>query len=317
MSEKMSDIANYEPGQRQAKILVVDDQPTNVRTIHQIFSDLYEVFVAQNGEQALAFCHGSPPDLVLLDVEMPGMSGLEVCRRLKQHAETMDIPVIFVTGRERPEDETACWDAGCVDFVSKPVNAVTLRNRVGVHLKLKFQTDLLREMVFVDGLTGVANRRYFDERLALEWRRCHRNNLSLALIIADVDWFKRYNDNYGHQAGDDCLRKVATALKGVVRHPIDLVARYGGEEFVCLLPETDDETALTIANRMDSAVRNLKIVHSASEAGGIVTISMGVAVTVPDVGNSRENLVRMADTQLYRAKQQGRACIRSEALTPV
>lgn len=299
--------AAYDLGSRRARLLVVDDQPVNIQAIYQIFAETHDVFLATSGEQALTFCRSEPPDLVLLDVVMPGMDGLEVCRRLKQQTDTQGIPVLFVTGQDQPEQEIACWEAGAVDFVSKPVNPTTLRNRVRAHLTLKFQADLLRQLASTDGLTGVANRRYFDERLEAEWRRCKRNRKSVTLIMIDVDFFKRYNDHYGHQAGDDCLRQVVGTLKASLKRPQDLVARYGGEEFVCLLPETEWADGMMIAGELEKAVRALRIEHADSSVDAVVTISLGVGSAQPGEFNEADSLIRLADTQLYRAKQEGRS----------
>lgn len=298
---------------RRGRILVVDDQPVNIRVMHLALASEHDVFMATCGEQALSFCAKTPPDIVLLDVEMPGMNGLEVCRRLKQDKDTRSIPIIFVTSHQGQEEETACWEAGGVDFVSKPVNPMTLRKRVQAHLTLKFQADLLRELAFIDGLTGVANRRFFDERLEHEWRRAKRSGTPLALIMSDVDHFKKYNDRYGHQAGDDCLRLVAAALKHTLKRPADLVARYGGEEFVCLLPDTPLEGAIAIAADMEAAICALGIDHADSKTAPVVTVSLGVAAIQPDAGASSEILIQQADTQLYRAKQLGRGrwCVES------
>ncbi|MYM92517.1 diguanylate cyclase [Duganella vulcania] len=289
------------------RLLIVDDQPINIHAMHQIFAGNYQVFMATSGRQAIEFCRLSPPDLVLMDVMMPDMDGLEACRQLKQMAATRDIPVIFVTTGDKPEHENACWEAGGVDFVAKPVNPLTLRNRVRVHLTLKLQSDRLREMAFVDGLTGVANRRYFDERLAREWRHDARHLQPLSLVMVDVDFFKRYNDQYGHLAGDDCLRRIAGALKLALNRPYDLVARYGGEEFVCLLPATTLDGALNIAQALGQAVATLGLEHAGSELGGHVTISLGVASTVPQHELPPETLIQCADKQLYLAKNSGRA----------
>ncbi|WPC03809.1 diguanylate cyclase [Pseudomonas benzenivorans] len=296
----------YDLGGRRARLLVVDDEPVFVRLIHQLFSAEHEVFMATSGEQALDMCASSVPDLILLDVMMPGMDGRELCRRLKKLPEAQAIPVIFVTARESLDEETACWAAGGVDFVSKPFNPLTLRNRVNVHLALKFQTDRLREMAFVDGLTGIANRRQFEERLELEFRRCRRSGSPLALLMIDVDFFKPYNDRYGHQAGDECLRQLASLLRASMSRPGDLVARYGGEEFVFLLPETDEAGARVIAQRLVDAVRRLNLEHLDSHVAPVVTISIGVAVLGADSSDSCEALIALADAQLYRAKKQGR-----------
>ncbi|KRA16325.1 MULTISPECIES: diguanylate cyclase [unclassified Lysobacter] len=300
---------------RRARLLVVDDQPINIRALHEVFSADHDVFMATNGAQALAFCRQTPPDLVLLDVVMPDLSGLEVCRALKADPETQSIPVIFVTSLDDPAEEAACWDAGGVDFITKPINALTVRNRVRAHLTLKQQSDLLRRMAWVDGLTGVANRRQFDERLAREWQRCRRGGQPLSAGIIDIDHFKAYNDTYGHLAGDDCLRQVAAAIESSLARPGDLVARTGGEEFTCLLPEIDLAGARVVVENVERAVRALGISHAASEHG-TVTVSIGIATAQPAEEENAESLLNRADSGLYRAKRGGRARVRSDEDTP-
>ncbi len=291
---------------RRPRLLVVDDQAANIHAVHQIFAGTYQVLMATSGEQAIALCMKSPPDLILLDVAMPGIDGLETCRRLKHMEATRDIPVIFVTGGSRADEENVCWEAGGIDFISKPINPLTLKNRVRAHLQLKQQADTLREMAFRDGLTGVFNRRYFDERYQTEWRRAQRSGGPLSLIMIDVDHFKRYNDHYGHQAGDDCLRAVASALNGELNRPADLLARYGGEEFVCILPETGIEGARLEAERMRQAVEQLALPHAGVETGARVTVSVGVACIAGIADEAPALLLSWADQQLYRAKQSGR-----------
>jgi len=220
-------------------LLVVDDQPINIQALYRIFAPDHRVLMATSGAKALALCREDPPDLVLLDVEMPELDGYEVCARLKADEATRNIPVIFVTSHTDADEETKGLELGATDFIAKPVNPAVVRARVKTHLTLKAQSDLLRQMVFLDGLTGVANRRCFDERLDVEWRRAARSASPLALLMLDVDHFKRFNDCYGHQMGDECLRQVAAAIKGSLVRPGDVVARYGGEEFACILPATD------------------------------------------------------------------------------
>ena len=218
------------------RLLMVDDEPLNIQTLYQAFAADHQVFIATNGAQALSLCAAKHPDLVLLDVDMPGMDGYEVCQRLKADVALRDIPVIFVTGHTDEAAETRGLDAGAVDFITKPINPKIVRARVKTHLTLKAQSDLLRQWVYTDGLTGVRNRRYFDERVAEEWGRAQREQRPLSVVLLDIDYFKRYNDHYGHQAGDDCLRRVGATLKASLKRQGDMVARYGGEEFVCLLP---------------------------------------------------------------------------------
>ena len=289
------------------KLLVVDDQPINIQVMHQVFGADYQVFMATKGEQALAICQSNPPDLVLLDVVMPGMDGFEVCTRLKANPLTNNIPVIFVTAHSDAAQETHGLSVGAVDFISKPVNPAVVRARIKTHLTLKFQSDLLRDLVFLDGLSGVYNRRYFDQQLGVEFARAARNDTPLSLIMVDVDHFKLYNDRYGHQAGDDCLRQVALALKSGLRRPADLLARYGGEEFACVLPDTGFEDALAIAQGMERTVRAQKILHASSPVHGVVSVSLGLATRVSPAAGDAAALVGLADAQLYQAKQTGRS----------
>ncbi|WP_372879756.1 diguanylate cyclase [Spongiibacter marinus] len=288
------------------KLLLVDDQPVNIQTLYQIFADDHEVFMATSGEQALALCRDKQPDLVLLDVIMPDMDGLETCQRLKEDADTADIPVIFVTSQNSPEEETHGLEVGAVDFISKPVNPAVVRARVKTQLTLKAQTDALRMLASLDGLTGVPNRRIFDERLDAEWRACRRSASPLSLLMVDVDHFKLYNDHYGHLDGDQCLKSIASALASSVERGRDMLARFGGEEFVCLLPDTDLEGAKHIAEKLRQAVEGLAIPHVESKTAATVTVSLGVATTAQCDALEPPDLLKVADEQLYLAKQSGR-----------
>ncbi|MCW0437560.1 diguanylate cyclase [Xanthomonas sacchari] len=306
----MSDFAAYRrlaPQGRRPRVLIVDDQPINIHALHELLRDACEVSMALDGTRALALCQQQPPDLVLLDVMMPELDGLQVCRRLKADPATADIPVVFVTGQDAPEDEVAALEAGGADFISKPVQPVVVRARVQNHLIMKLQSDLLREVALLDGLTGVANRRRFDDALATHWQACLREGKPCGALMIDVDYFKRYNDHYGHQLGDGCLRAVAQALAGCVLRPHDLLARYGGEEFVALLPGSDADGVREVAQRMLQRVAELQLAHDASLVGPCVSISLGGAVAVPQADASAAQLLAQADAQLYLAKQGGRA----------
>ena len=297
------------------KLLIVDDQPTNIRVLHELFREDCDVFMATSGEQAISVCQTQLPDLILLDVVMEGMDGHEVCRRLKVDPATQAIPIIFITAQQQESDEVLGLELGAVDFISKPINPTIVRARVRTHLTLKLQNDLLRSMALMDGLTGVANRRKFDEDILAAWRLCFREQKPLSLIMVDVDYFKRYNDRYGHQAGDGCLKSVAQALSETVRRPYDLVARYGGEEFACVLPNTVLSGAVEIAERMQERVRTLGIEHSASDVNRVVTISLGVATLTPTRDLEFQALIEAADKQLYEAKKAGRARVCSSAMS--
>jgi diguanylate cyclase (GGDEF)-like protein len=289
------------------KLLIVDDQPTNIRVLHELFREDCDVFMATGGEQAISVCQTQLPDLILLDVVMEGMDGHEVCRRLKVDPMTQGIPIIFITAQHQESDEVLGLELGAVDFITKPINTTIVRARVRTHLTLKIQSDLLRSMALMDGLTGVANRRKFNEDILADWRLCFREQKPLSLILVDVDYFKRYNDHYGHPAGDGCLKSIAQALSEAVRRPYDLVARYGGEEFACVLPNTALSGAVEIAERMRERVRTLGIEHSASDVDRVVTISLGVATLTPTRDLEFQALIEAADKQLYEAKNAGRA----------
>jgi diguanylate cyclase (GGDEF)-like protein len=288
------------------KLLVVDDQPINIQVMHQVFGGDYQVFMATSGPQALAICKANPPDLVLLDIVMPGMDGFEVCSSLKADDATCNIPVIFVTAHTDAAQETHGLGLGAVDFIAKPVNPAVVRARVKTQLTLKFQSDLLRKLVFLDGLSGVYNRRYFDQQLGIEWARSTRSSFPLSAIMIDVDHFKLFNDRYGHQTGDDCLRQIAVALKVCLKRPGDLVARYGGEEFACILPDTPFDDAMCLANDLERKVRALAIPHESSSVAEVITVSVGVATRTVDSADDAAALVGLADSQLYNAKQSGR-----------
>lgn len=284
-----------------ATILVVDDQPINIQTIYQILGPQYKILMATSGPQAIAVCKKSMPDLVLMDVVMPEQDGLTTCRLMKEDTDIANIPVIFVTGLQQQSDEDACWEAGAVDFLQKPVNASTLRYRVKAHLTLKRQSDLLRSLAYLDGLTGVYNRRYFNDYFQSQLANSKRLQQPLSIILIDIDHFKQYNDQFGHLAGDDALKLVAKTLKACCHRPADLLARYGGEEFICVLPNTDLAGALHLADRMLKAVAMQKIDHPTVNRG-IVTISLGIATGT----GAESDLVKLADTRLYQAKLNGR-----------
>jgi diguanylate cyclase (GGDEF)-like protein len=288
------------------RILVVDDAMENVQILHGALDDEHEVLFALDGPRALEIARTQHPDLILLDAVMPDMDGYAVCAALLSSPDTCDIPVIFVTALTSPEDETRALDAGAADFISKPVNAAVVRARVRTQLTVKRQRDALRELILTDALTGVANRRAFDERLAAEWRRCGRAGLAVALILVDIDHFKLYNDHYGHQAGDRTLVQVAGAMRKAAGRTQDLVARYGGEEFAILLPQLEGKGAVCVARRLMAELESQAIPHGASPTAPNLTVSMGIACQVPGEHGVPADLIQIADSLLYRAKADGR-----------
>lgn len=289
---------------RQPKVLLVDDQPLHIQLLHRALPPTYQVFMATGGSQALRLAQDRRPDLILLDVEMPDMGGFEVLEKLRNHAETADIPVIFITAHAEGDMEAMGLEAGAVDFITKPIHAGVVRARVHTHLQLKFQSEFLRQWVYIDGLTGAYNRRYFDEHLNHEWARATREQQPLSLLMLDVDHFKAYNDHYGHVLGDETLRQLVSAIKPCLLRPGDLLCRYGGEEFACLLPNTGLYDALHVAERLRAAIENSKIEHVGNQPEGVITISMGVAERA--AAQSPEDLVRKTDHQLYQAKHSGK-----------
>jgi diguanylate cyclase (GGDEF)-like protein len=287
------------------RILVVDDAVENIRILHAALQDEHEVLFATDGARALEIARTQRPDLILLDAVMPGMDGYAVCRALLAAPETGDIPVVFVTALDSPEDETRALDAGAADFISKPVNAAVVRARVRTQLTVKRQRDALRALILLDALTGVANRRAFDERLEREWRRCGRAQLPVSLLLVDIDHFKLYNDHYGHPAGDDALVQTAGAMRRAAGRVQDQVARYGGEEFAILLPQLGAQGATCVARRLMHELELLNLPHAASPTGPRLTVSIGIASMVPGVSMPAD-LVQAADALLYQAKQGGR-----------
>jgi len=293
-------------------ILLVDDDPLLVQMMGAMLGDLGRVRFATSGEAALEQIAAEAPDLVLLDSEMPGMSGLDVCRTIRSNGEYGDIPVIFVTGHRDEEFEVRCLDAGAVDFIHKPVSGPILRARVRTHVRLKQALDTIRRMALTDPLTGLTNRRAFDSMLAREWKLAARERKPLGMLMIDIDNFKRYNDTYGHPAGDACLASVGHAMQTALMRPMDTVARYGGEEFAVLLPGINSAGIRIVAQRVLEAVLALRIPHRHG-LDGVVSISVGGAIAEPAVAVSETpagtvaGLASRADYALYRAKQQGRA----------
>nr|WP_145545697.1 diguanylate cyclase [Variovorax boronicumulans] len=291
------------------ELLIVDDNPTMVQLLARMLAGMGRLRFATGGAAALDQLRKLPADLVLLDAEMPGMSGFEVCEAMKADPALADIPVIFVTGHSDAAFELRGLESGAVDFIAKPVSEPLLLARVRTQLRLKRLADELRRLATVDALTGLSNRRAFDNALEREWHRALRDGEPLALLLMDVDHFKKYNDHYGHPAGDACLQAVAGALQHQANRPADLAARYGGEEFALLLPNTTLDGAGHIAARLGEAVAALALAHAASPTRPTVSISIGVSGRMPETPPrcGPSDLLTRADEALYAAKAGGRA----------
>jgi len=308
-----------------ADILLVDDDPGAIQLMGRILMGEGAVRFATSGADALRLASGTVPDLILLDAEMPDMSGFEVCAALKADPSLVDVPIIFVTSHRDEAFEVAGFAAGAVDFIAKPVNPQLVVVRVRSQLRVKRMADELRLTATVDVLTGIPNRRRLNETLEREWLRSRRSREPLALVLVDVDFFKLYNDRYGHPAGDACLHQVAQALTRACLRPGDLVARYGGEEFALVLPQTPPLGAQFVARRILDAVETLGIHHQSSTVASHVTVSAGIAcydeasgairVAAANSAAWNQDCIRRflvaADAALYLAKRsgRGRACV--------
>lgn len=305
-------------------ILIVDDDKfTRLQLRQRMQQEGYNVEEVNNGEQCLAAYIQLQPDLILLDGMMPVMDGFTCCAQLKALPGGDRTPVLMITGLEDQASVDLAFEVGATDYITKPIHWAVLCQRVRRLLeaaKLSHQLELanqelqlanqeLQLLASLDSLTQVANRRRFDEYLSREWQRMAREKTSLALILCNIDFFKAYNDTYGHQAGDRCLCQLAKAINSTAKRPADLVARYGGEELAVILPNTALHQALHVAENIRANVKALKIVHDNSPVDRYVTLSFGVAVAIPRHISSAEILISHADRALYQAKAKGRNTI--------
>ena len=295
------------PQKEKARILIVDDEKMNLKVLADLLKDEYAPVLATSGEQALQHAFGDfPPDIILLDVVMPEMGGHEVIKALKNNEKTNNIPVIFITALNSIEDEEQGLRLGAVDYIAKPFSSPIVKIRIRNHLRLVHQYRLLDQLAHLDGLTEIPNRRRFEEVFQKEWTRSTRNGIPFSLAMIDVDYFKQYNDHYGHAMGDLTLQKIAKAVEKSLKRPADLIARYGGEEFVMILPETDAAAARVVAERALQNVVDLNIPHQYSQAADYVSVSIGLATITMNTKTLPQTFLMTADQNLYLAKQTGR-----------
>ncbi len=310
------------PGVGRAQVLIVEDSRTQAEWLAEVLSrEGHQVQVAPDGEEALRRIHGEPPDLVLLDLVLPDMDGLEVLRAVKARSEEQFIPVILLSVKGDLDSRVAGLRNGADDFLAKPFADAEIQARVAAMLRIKSLQDQLRsakaaleQLSVTDGLTGLYNHRHFEDRLREEFRRCQRYGDPVALLMLDLDHFKNVNDRYGHPFGDRVLRETAELLKSSVRQP-DICARYGGEEFAIILPKTHLQGALVVAERVFKALRQktypVPAIGPALDRSSVlrVTASAGLAFYPSKDVTAQESLVRFADEALYRAKREGRDTI--------
>ncbi len=337
MYKFMSELSVYfdRPSETKGNILLIDDLPGNLKLLTDLLSQLgYVVRSAISGARGIKSAKSKCPDIVLLDISMPEMNGYQVCEAFKNDDDLCNIPILFISALDETFDKLKAFQVGGVDYVIKPFQIEEVVARIEAHLTIQKQRKALQNEVFkrkqteielqqindqlqeanrklellsnVDGLTQIANRRRFNDYFLIEWQHHQREQKPLALILIDIDYFKLYNDTYGHQSGDDCLIQAAQVIAKVPQRTIDLVARYGGEEFAAILPNISIEDALPVAKSIKQAIANLAIPHQSSLVSDHLTLSIGVASLIPTTEQSMEILIAHADEALYIAKKQGR-----------
>jgi diguanylate cyclase (GGDEF)-like protein len=305
------------------KILIVDDSRTIRAALAQLVEKMgHNVLQASDGIEAVEVYLRECPDLVLIDVVMPTCDGYEAARRMRAGRPDQWAPIIFLSSMEDDQDLERAIEAGGDDYLVKPVSYVVLNAKIRAMQRIDAMNRKLQEvstqlatanrelehLSHQDALTHIANRRHFDSYLAQELRRAAREKTALSLILLDVDHFKPFNDRYGHQAGDECLRQVATVLSAACRRPADLAARYGGEEFAIILPDTPPEGCVLVADAMRLGLEKLGVENAGSSCSKFVTASQGIVTLQPGAEANAEQLIAAADQALYAAKQKGRDC---------
>ena len=317
------------PGDSAVMVLLVDDQPMIGEAVRRALADdpSIDFHFCADPQQAIALAIQIKPTVILQDLVMPGADGLALVRDYRSNVATRDIPIIVLSTKEEPSVKSAAFSAGANDYLVKLPDAIELVARIRYHSRSYLallqrdeayralresqqqllETNLvLQRLMNSDGLTGLSNRRHFDEYLEMEWRRAQREQSQLSILLIDVDHFKPYNDTFGHVQGDEALRQVAAAIRASCSRPSDLPARYGGEEFVLVLPGTSPGGARLLAEKLRRSVEDLGIAHELPQPGAPLTISIGVATMTPQAGQPYRQLIEMADEALYNAKHGGR-----------
>jgi diguanylate cyclase (GGDEF)-like protein len=303
--------------EKRATILVVDDERINIQILNNALGDQYNILAAMTGERAIKVASESLPCLILLDIVLPDISGHDVCRALKSNELTQHIPIIFITAQSGADDELIGLELGATDYFRKPFVLPLVKARIRNQIELVQKTAELERLAWIDGLTGISNRRRFDQRFFEACKYAKRNKRRISIVLLDIDFFKQYNDHYGHVKGDDVLKKVARTLQQSASRPLDLVARYGGEEFVILLMDSSETEGALLAEKVREKIEELAIPHIKSTIHKALTVSIGVT-TSSNKGSefACKKLLEVADRCLYEAKSMGRNTVVSTDFRP-
>lgn len=292
-----------------SKILIVDDVAINVDILVGLLErPSYQIYTASGGKEALEIAFRELPDLVLLDVSMPVVDGYQVCKELQGNTLTKHIPVVFVTAHTDEEAENYGLSLGAVDYITKPLRPAIVTARVRLHLELKRLKEVVSSRCTLDELTGLATRHTFDNTLQSVWNDALKNSSNMALLIADIDYFRALNDEYGSEIGDDCLKQVAKVVYDVAGRHCKLVTRYGGGEFAILFSDLSQDAAMSVAERVRQSVMTLGIEYTISQFKKYLSVSVGAGTMTPSADASATQLQRAAEEALFRAKNQGRNC---------
>jgi diguanylate cyclase (GGDEF)-like protein len=302
------------PNEDTPDILIVDDDHSIIKTLNIVLKDIGKIHFAYSASNALKLIKDHiEPDIILLDVDLLDGSGLDICAKLKSNSITKEIPVLFITSHAEMGFEETVFNLGAADYIVKPLNPLGIAARVQIHLNYQKAIRRLENLAHIDGLTGIANRRHFDNQLAMELGRAQRENIPLTVALIDIDEFKKYNDHFGHTKGDNCLKKVASILSCNTKRPGDVTARYGGEEFAYILPNTNQKGAEHFLQTTLHAIQKLNILQALNAIHPVVTVSIGFSTYYPKKNktiNDNWDIVEEADTALYESKRKGRNCIK-------
>lgn len=293
----------------ECNVLIVDDDEMIRFTLQMILDEYFNIRAFEYGKAVIEYCKSFTPDLILLDVNLPDIDGLEICKQLKANSNFENVPVVFITSSYSTESQNACWEAGASDFISKPITASTLIHRTKNHLENKLRLEKLLQLTYKDSLTGLFNRHYLDLEVANVFKQVSREKKPFSLLMLDLDFFKLYNDQYGHPQGDACLKLIADVIERSIHRPQDIAIRYGGEEFLIVLPYTDFDGVKFICDRISAALETINIPHVKS-IWGRATVSIGGVIYEHQNNVSFDELINCADKALYAAKSDGRNCFR-------